>query len=44
VVVTGNDRRLIYGDDFDRELFLEKLGSVEIYGVIVHALVERGWK
>jgi hypothetical protein len=28
---------------FDRELFLEKLGSVEIYGVIVHAPVERGW-
>src|SRR6476660_8016308 len=40
VTCRGNDRRSIYRDDSDRELFLEKLkASLEIYGVALHAHV-----
>ena len=43
VTCRGNDRRSIYRDDSDRELFLEKLkGSLEIYGVALHAYVLMG--
>jgi putative transposase len=43
VTCRGNDRRSIYRDDADRELFLEKLkASLEIYGVAVHAYVLMG--
>jgi REP-associated tyrosine transposase len=43
VTCRGNDRRSIYRDDSDRELFLEKLKvSLEIYGVAVHAYVLMG--
>src|SRR6266545_1296161 len=43
VTCRGNDRRLIYRDDPDRELFLEKLrGSLEIYQVVLHAYVLMG--
>jgi REP-associated tyrosine transposase len=39
----GNDRRSIYREDSDRELFLEKLkASLEIYGVVLHAYVLMG--
>ena len=43
VTCRGNDRRSIYRDDSDRELFLEKLkASLEIYGVALHAYVLMG--
>ena len=43
VTCRGNDRRSIYRDDSDRELFLEKLKtSLEIYGVALHAYVLMG--
>jgi putative transposase len=43
VTCRGNERRNIYRDDTDRELFLDKLkGSLEIYGVIVHGYVLMG--
>ena len=43
VTCRGNDRRSIYRDDSDRELFLEKLkASLEIYGVTLHAYVLMG--
>jgi REP element-mobilizing transposase RayT len=43
VTCRGNDRRSIYRDDRDRELFLEKLrGSLDIYQVVLHAYVLMG--
>jgi len=43
VTCRGNDRRSIYRDDNDRELFLEKLkSSLDIYQVILHAYVLMG--
>lgn len=43
VTCRGNDRRSIYLDDSDRELFLEKLRvSLGIYQVILHAYVLMG--
>jgi len=43
VTCRGNDRRSIYREDSDRELFLEKLkASLEIYGVALHAYVLMG--
>jgi putative transposase len=43
VTCRGNDRRSIYRDDSDRELFLEKLkASLEIYDVALHAYVLMG--
>ena len=43
VTCRGNDRRSIYRDDIDRDLFLEKLrGSLDIYQVILHAYVLMG--
>jgi putative transposase len=40
VTCRGNDRRVIFRDDHDRTLFLEKLKvSMEIYGVKLHAYV-----
>jgi REP-associated tyrosine transposase len=43
VTCRGNERRNIYRDDTDRELFLEKLrGSLGIYGVVIHAYVLMG--
>lgn len=40
VTCRGNDRRAIYRDDRDRELFLEKLrGSLGTYQVELHAYV-----
>jgi REP-associated tyrosine transposase len=43
VTCRGNDRRSIYRDDRDRELFLERLRtSLDIYQVVVHAYVLMG--
>ena len=43
VTCRGNDRRSIYRDDSDRELFLEKIkASLEIYGVALHAYLLMG--
>jgi REP element-mobilizing transposase RayT len=43
VTCRGNDRRSIYRDDRDRELFLEKLKtSLDIYQVNLHAYVLMG--
>jgi REP element-mobilizing transposase RayT len=43
VTCRGNDRRSIYRDDRDRELFLEKLRiSLDVYQVILHAYVLMG--
>src|SRR5438876_6091110 len=40
VTCRGNDRRSIYRDDRDREIFLERLrGSLGIYQAILHAYV-----
>jgi putative transposase len=43
VTCRGNDRRSIYRDDRDRELFLERLRtSLDIYQVVLHAYVLMG--
>jgi putative transposase len=43
VTCRGNDRRPIYRDDRDRELFLERLrASLDIYQVVLHAYVLMG--
>jgi len=43
VTCRGNERRNIYRDDTDREMFLDKLrASLEIYGVILQAYVLMG--
>jgi putative transposase len=43
VTCRGNDRRSIYRDDADRELFLERLStSLNIYQVVLHAYVLMG--